>query len=44
VLEDGDRIDLCRPLEIDPKEARRLRGAARSAARGQPRSGDEPAA
>lgn len=24
-LQDGDRIELCRPLFIDPKEARRLR-------------------
>lgn len=28
-LADGDRIDLCRPLTIDPKEARRLRAAVR---------------
>ncbi len=25
VLEDGDRLELCRPLEVDPKVARRER-------------------
>ncbi|MDZ7855561.1 RnfH family protein [Sphaerotilus sp.] len=25
VLRDGDRLELCRPLIVDPKEARRLR-------------------
>jgi putative ubiquitin-RnfH superfamily antitoxin RatB of RatAB toxin-antitoxin module len=25
-LRDGDRVEVCRPLLIDPKEARRLRG------------------
>lgn len=25
VLRDRDRVELCRPLQIDPKEARRLR-------------------
>ena len=25
VLRDGDRIELCRPLKVDPKEARRQR-------------------
>jgi putative ubiquitin-RnfH superfamily antitoxin RatB of RatAB toxin-antitoxin module len=25
VLRDGDRIELCRALTVDPKEARRLR-------------------
>jgi putative ubiquitin-RnfH superfamily antitoxin RatB of RatAB toxin-antitoxin module len=37
-LADGDRVELYRPLEIDPKEARRRRAAvARGrAARGQP--------
>lgn len=29
VLEEGDRIDLCRLLCVDPKEARRLRAAVR---------------
>ena len=28
VLEDGDRIDLLRPLLVDPKQARRERAAA----------------
>ena len=27
-VSDGDRIDLCRPLQIDPMSARRLRAAA----------------
>ena len=27
-LRDGDRIDLCRPLHLDPMTARRLRAAA----------------
>jgi len=26
LLRDGDRVEIYRPLEIDPKEARRLRG------------------
>jgi uncharacterized protein len=28
-LRDGDRVELLRPLEVDPKQARRLRAAAR---------------
>lgn len=24
-LRDGDRVEVCRPLQVDPKEARRLR-------------------
>lgn len=28
-VRDGDRIEIYRPLQIDPKEARRLRAAAR---------------
>ena len=28
-LETGDRVELYRPLKLDPKEARRLRAAAR---------------
>ncbi len=28
-LRDGDRVELYRPLKIDPKEARRLRAAKR---------------
>jgi putative ubiquitin-RnfH superfamily antitoxin RatB of RatAB toxin-antitoxin module len=30
VLRDGDRIELYRPLQVDPKEARRLRQRAAS--------------
>ena len=44
VLEDGDRIDLCRPLGVDPKEARRLRAAARSRSTAPPGDRDEPTA
>jgi uncharacterized protein len=44
VPEDGDRIDLCRPLAVDPKEARRLRAAARARATAPPREGGEPPA
>lgn len=29
LLSDGDRIELYRPLQVDPKEARRLRDQAR---------------
>ncbi len=29
VLSDGDRVELLRPLQIDPKEARRRRAAER---------------
>lgn len=29
VLRDGDRVELYRPLEIDPKEARRLRARSK---------------
>ncbi|MBB1089259.1 RnfH family protein [Lysobacter sp. SG-8] len=37
LLSEGDRIELLRPLEIDPKEARRRRAAERDpkAARGR---------
>lgn len=28
VLRDGDRVEICRPLIVDPKEARRLRADA----------------
>lgn len=34
VLRPGDRVEIHRPLEVDPKEARRLR-AGRSARRGR---------
>jgi putative ubiquitin-RnfH superfamily antitoxin RatB of RatAB toxin-antitoxin module len=30
VVEDGDRVEIYRPLRIDPKEARRLRAAIRN--------------
>jgi putative ubiquitin-RnfH superfamily antitoxin RatB of RatAB toxin-antitoxin module len=30
VLADGDRVDICRPLVADPKDARRARAALRS--------------
>ena len=30
VLADGDRVDICRPLIADPKDARRARAARRS--------------
>lgn len=30
LLEEGDRVELWRPLRVDPKEARRRRGEARS--------------
>ncbi|WP_018912436.1 RnfH family protein [Thiomonas sp. FB-6] len=42
-LHDGDRVDLTRPLRIDPKEARRLRARGadrRRAARGASRPRD----
>ncbi len=29
ILKDGDRVEVYRPLEIDPKEARRRRAAVR---------------
>ena len=32
-LHDGDRIDLCRPLQVDPMTARRLRAAAAKASK-----------
>lgn len=31
VLQDGDRIDWCRPLKVDPKTARRQRFASQGA-------------
>lgn len=36
-LQDGDRIALCRGLQVDPKEARRLRYRAQGPRRRQPR-------
>ena len=35
VLADGDRVDLCRPLHVDPMTARRLRAAASRAKPGR---------
>ena len=29
-LRDGDRVEICRPLVADPKEARRVRAGARN--------------
>ncbi|OYV38241.1 MAG: RnfH family protein [Thiomonas sp. 20-64-5] len=38
ILQEGDRIDLCRPLQVDPMSARRLRAAAaKKAAASKPR-------
>ncbi|BDI05635.1 RnfH family protein [Sphaerotilus microaerophilus] len=36
-LHDGDRIALCRSLQVDPKEARRLRYRAQGQRKRQPR-------
>ncbi len=36
VLRDGDRIECCRPLLVDPKQARRLRSAAQAQKRQRP--------
>ncbi len=33
VLRDGDRVEICRALQVDPKAARRLRAEARGRAR-----------
>jgi putative ubiquitin-RnfH superfamily antitoxin RatB of RatAB toxin-antitoxin module len=30
LLEDGDRVEICRPLAVDPGEARRLRASAKA--------------
>lgn len=30
LVEDGDRVEIYRPLRVDPKEARRLRAAVRN--------------
>jgi uncharacterized protein len=35
-LRDGDRVELLRPLQLDPKEARRRRAEAASRRRGAP--------
>lgn len=39
VLQDGDRVEIYRPLLIDPKDARRLRAAESGDALGRPRRG-----
>jgi putative ubiquitin-RnfH superfamily antitoxin RatB of RatAB toxin-antitoxin module len=31
-LRNGDRVEICRPLSVDPKEARRLRATVRERA------------
>jgi uncharacterized protein len=36
VLRDGDRVECCRPLVVDPKQARRLRSAAQPQKRKRP--------
>lgn len=36
-LREGDRVEVWRPLQIDPKEARRLRQRRQQAATGNPR-------
>lgn len=35
VVREGDRIEVYRPLRVDPKEARRLRATARAAQAGR---------
>lgn len=35
VLRDGDRVEIYRPLEVDPMEARRLRAKAQAAGKGR---------
>jgi len=30
LLEDGDRVEICRPLAVDPGEARRLRASTKA--------------
>lgn len=35
-LEDGDRVEIYRPLTVDPKEARRVRAEVRRRRSGQP--------
>ncbi len=40
LLQDGDRIEIYRPLNIDPREARR-KLAAEGKSMGHPRGGDE---
>ena len=40
VLQDGDRVELTRPLQVDPKEARRLRYRRDGLKRKRPVSGN----
>ena len=42
VPSEGDRIEVLRPLEIDPREARRLRAARRAFDASRPRSTQDP--
>jgi uncharacterized protein len=44
VLHDGDRVALCRGLQVDPKEARRLRYRAQGDRKRQPRQRVRPVA
>ena len=41
-LRDGDRVELYRPLQVDPKEARRLRARAQPRDRGAQAAPTEP--
>jgi uncharacterized protein len=36
LLHEGDRVECCRPLVVDPKQARRLRSAAQPQKRKRP--------
>jgi putative ubiquitin-RnfH superfamily antitoxin RatB of RatAB toxin-antitoxin module len=36
VLHEGDRVECCRPLVVDPKQARRLRSAVQPQKRKRP--------
>lgn len=40
LLRDGDRVEIYRPIQLDPKDARRLR-AARSKRQSTPRASDK---
>ena len=41
-VSEGDRIEVLRPLAIDPREARRLRASRRAAAAGRPAPRTQP--
>lgn len=41
-VRDGNRVEIYRPLQIDPKEARRLRAAAQKGRRVRGDSGSRP--